>query len=69
MVIDWREELYKFHMENDSLFRRLVIETENESDDGKFQIGFALMQLVMQGKVAISQDSFGELLFENNQPN
>lgn len=64
-----RKELFKFHMENDMLFRRLAEETVSEPDDRKFQLGNALMDLVMQGRVAISQGFSGELMFELNQPN
>jgi hypothetical protein len=35
----------------------------------KFQINSALLELVLQGKVAISQDFSGELLFDYNQAN
>jgi hypothetical protein len=64
-----RKELYNFHLTNDALFRRLVMETASEPDESKFQVGLALLDLVMMGKVAILQDSFGELLFDLNQPN
>lgn len=64
-----RKELFKFHMENDMLFRRLAEETVSEPDDRKFQLGNALMDLVMQGRVVISQGFSGELMFELNQPN
>ena len=36
-----RKELFKFHMENDVLFRRLAEETVSEPDDRKFQLGNA----------------------------
>ena len=64
-----RKYLLDWHMKNDALFRRLAMETANELDDVKFQIGSALLELVLQGKVAISQDFSGELLFDYNQAN
>jgi len=64
-----RKYLLDWHMKNDTLFRRLAMETANELDDMKFQINSALLELVLQGKVAISQDFSGELLFDYNQAN
>lgn len=64
-----RKYLLDWHMANDALFRRLAMETANELDDMKFQINSALLELVLQGKVAISQDFSGELLFDYNQVN
>jgi len=64
-----RKYLLDWHMKNDALFRRLAMETANELDDMKFQINSALLELVLQGKVAISQDFSGELLFDYNQAN
>ena len=64
-----RQELFNLHFKNDMLFRRLAEETVSEPDDYKFAINNALIELVLQGKVAISQDFSGELLFDHNQPN
>ena len=64
-----RKYLLDWHMKNDMLFRRLAMETANELDDVKFQINSALLELVVQGKVSISQDFSGELLFDYNQAN
>lgn len=69
MDANLRKEMIDWHMKNDTLFRRLAMETANELDDVKFQINSALLELVLQGKVAISQDFSGELLFDYNQAN
>jgi hypothetical protein len=66
---NFRQELFNLHFKNDMLFRRLAEETVSEPDDYKFAINSALMELVLQGKVAISQDFSGELLFDYNQAN
>lgn len=66
---NFRQELFNLHFKNDMLFRRLAEETVSEPDDYKFAINNALIELVLQGKVAISQDFSGELLFDHNQPN
>lgn len=69
MDANTRQELFNWHMSNDALFRKLAYETASEPDDNKFAIGNALIELVMQGKVAISQDFNGEMLFDYNHPN
>lgn len=66
---NFRQELFNLHFKNDMLFRRLAEETVSEPDDKKFQLGNALIDLVLQGRMSISQDFSGELLFELNQPN
>ena len=63
------EELIDFHNKHDPLFARLLRETEGEKDENKFQIGIALMSLVLSGKVKIIQSPQGELLFEHQLPN
>ena len=69
MDANYREQLFNWHFQNDLLFRRLANETVSEPDDYKFAINNALIELVLQGKVAISQDFSGELLFDYNHPN
>jgi len=64
-----REELFNWHLQNDPLFRRLAEETTNELDDNKFQMNLALLHLTLEGKVAISQDNFGTLLFSESLMN
>ena len=69
MDANLRKEMMDWHMKNDTLFRRLATETNNEPDDAKFQIGVALLTLVLDGKVRIVQNNLGEMLFEHNLPN
>lgn len=64
-----RQEVFNFHYQNDALFRRLAIETKKEKDDTKFMIGRTLLDLVLDGKIAVSQDIFGELCFAHITPN
>lgn len=64
-----RKELFTYHIQNDLYFRRLAVETEKEKDNDKFMINHALIDLVLMGKVMISQDAFGELLFSAANPN
>ena len=64
-----RQEVFSFYYHNDALFRRFAIETEKESDNTKFMINRALLDLVIDGKVSISQDIFGELLVAHSTPN
>ena len=63
------EELIDFDNKHDPLFARLLRETEVEKDENKFQIGVALVSLVLSGKVKIIQSPQGELLFEHQLPN
>jgi len=62
-------ELIELRMSYDSLFARLFNETKQETDPNKFELGSALVSLVLEGRVAIIQSPQGELLFEHNQPN
>ena len=63
------KEFISFRMSHDPLFRRLVDETVNETNDNKYNVGLALVDLVLEGKVEIVLDPLGGLLFERTQPN
>jgi len=69
MDANYRKELYDWHLKNDVLFRRLLEETNKEPDNNKFEMGVALLTLVLDGKVRIIQNNLGEMLFEHNLPN
>ena len=69
MLPNYSKELMEFHYNFDPLFKQLCDETDKEKDDAKFQLNLALISLVLDGKIAITKDNFGELLFEKAQPN
>ena len=63
------KELLQFHLDYDPLFARLASEIKVETNPFQQEVGLALMQLVMEGKVRIVQAETGELLYENCSPN
>ena len=67
--VQTNKELIDWHSKHDPLFARLLRETEREIDNSKFEIGVALVSLVLSGKVKIIQSPQGELLFEHQLPN
>ena len=69
MTTDLAKEIYDLHIQNDTLFRRLAKQTKNEPDDNKYIASAAMMSLVLHGKVYITQNAFGELVFETTLPN
>jgi hypothetical protein len=69
MTTDLAKELYELHVQNDALFRRLARQAENEPDDNKYIASAAMMSLVIHGKAYITQNAFGELVFETTRPN
>jgi len=62
-------ELLQFHLDYDPLFARLASEVKQETNPDQLQVGLALLQLAMEGRVRIIQGGTGELLFEHAQPN
>jgi len=62
-------ELLQFHLDYDPLFARLASEVKQETNPDQLQVGLALLQLAMEGRVRIIQGGTGELLFEHTQPN
>jgi hypothetical protein len=62
-------ELLQFHLDYDPLFARLASEVKQETNPDQLQVGLALLQLAMEGRVRIIQGETGELLFEHAQPN
>jgi hypothetical protein len=64
-----RQEIFNWHMDHDTLFRKLAYETAAEPDDAKFAFGNAMIDLVLKGKVNLTQGFDGELLFSNSNPN
>jgi hypothetical protein len=69
MDAEIRKELFGVYEKSDALFRKLVAETEREVDDNKYAMNVALISLVIQGKMEISQRFDGELLFTHCKPN
>lgn len=62
-------ELLQFHLDYDPLFARLASEVKIETNPVQQEVGLALLQLAMEGKVRIVQGETGELLFEHCLPN
>jgi hypothetical protein len=62
-------ELLQFHLDYDPLFARLVSEVKAETNPVNQEVGLALLQLAMEGRVRIIQGETGELLYEHAQPN
>ena len=69
MDADTRKEWFDWYMTSNALFRKLANETEREVDDNKYAMNVALISLVIQGKMEISQRFDGELLFTHCKPN
>jgi len=69
MDAEAKKEWYDWHMTSNALFRKLATETEMEVDDNKYAMNVALISLVIQGKMEISQRFDGELLFTHCKPN
>lgn len=64
-----RQQLFNWHYKHDPLFRKLAEETEIEKDPARFEHNIALMALALEGRVRISQDTFGVLLFDSQVAN
>lgn len=69
MDAEARQECFDWYMATNTLFRRLATETETEVDDNKYAVNVAMISLIVEGKVEISQRFDGELLFTKCVPN
>jgi hypothetical protein len=62
-------QLIELHRQSDPLFARLYRETETENNTAKLEVSLALLHLCLEGKVVITQDAFGQLLFQPSETN
>jgi len=68
MTPELQKELFDLRCNSDALFRRLVLETqrEREKDRNAYQVGLSLIELALDGKVDLSIDEFGTLMYEKS---